>query len=176
MIYLDLFAQFALISVMAFGGGKASLPMIECISVHERRWITPLQFSAAVAFGYITPGPVLITATFIGHQAHGFFGAVAATVGVFLLPCVMAGLISHQLKRFAASKWLRSFGNGTASAIVGMLALLTVRQAQRAFGADSFTVVYAIMALCATLLAFSNKIHPSLIAIGCMVAGFIMGG
>ncbi len=132
MIYLDLFLRFTLISLLAFGGGKAALSVIERVSVREQHWIRPEQFGIAVALGYITPGPVLITATFIGHQAYGFWGAIAGTLGVFVLPCVIAGLTSRQLKNLGTSKTLKSFGQGSAPAIIGVLALLAIRQAQLA--------------------------------------------
>jgi len=86
MILLELFLYFAIISMLAFGGGNAVISLLERISVEEMRWITPQDFAAAIGFAYITPGPVLITAAFIGYRAAGFLGALVATVGVFLIP------------------------------------------------------------------------------------------
>jgi chromate transporter len=63
---LQLFSRFGLISLLAFGGGGAALPLVERLAVNETGWIAPQDFAAAVAFGYLTPGPVLITATFVG--------------------------------------------------------------------------------------------------------------
>lgn len=167
-----MFLRFTLISLLAFGGGKAALSLIERVSVREQHWITLEQFGVAVALGYITPGPVLITATFIGHQAYGFWGAIAATLGVFFLPCVIATLTSRQLKNLATSKALKSFGQGSAPAIIGVLALLAIRQAQFAIGNDSHTIFYILITISALLLALTKKIHPSLIALGGLLAGF----
>jgi len=77
MILLQLFGQFLLISLLAFGGGQAALPLIERVAVAQMGWVSPTAFAAAVAFGYITPGPVLMTATFIGYIAAGFPAAIA---------------------------------------------------------------------------------------------------
>ena len=60
---VHLFWRFVLISLLAFGGGGAALPLVERLAVSETGWIAEQDFAAAVAFGYLTPGPVLITAT-----------------------------------------------------------------------------------------------------------------
>ena len=86
----DLFWRFVLISLLAFGGGAAALPLVERLAVSEAGWMSPQDFAVAVACGYVTPGPVLITATFVGYRAAGLSGAVAATFGVFLMPWLLA--------------------------------------------------------------------------------------
>ena len=76
-----LFSRFVLISLLAFGGGGAALPLVERLDVSETGWLVPQDFAAAVAFGYLTPGPLLITGTFVGYRAAGLSGALTATVG-----------------------------------------------------------------------------------------------
>ena len=73
--------------------GQAALPLLERVAVAETGWVTATDFSAAVAFGYATPGPVLIAATFIGYRAAGLAGALVATLGVFLAPWALATLV-----------------------------------------------------------------------------------
>jgi len=94
MILLELFFHFAIINMLAFGGGNAAISLLERVSVDEMRWVTPQDFAAAIGFAYITPGPVLITSAFIGYRAAGFPGATVATVGVFLIPWILSVLAS----------------------------------------------------------------------------------
>lgn len=107
---LDLFTRCVLISLLAFGGGQAALPLIERMAVWETGWLTPHDFATAVACGYVTPGPVLITMTFLGYRAAGLTGAAVATLGIFLMPwalsnagCSIPGsrvLVRAQLRRW----------------------------------------------------------------------------
>jgi hypothetical protein len=89
MILFELFTYFAIISMLAFGGGNAVISLLERISVDEMRWITPQDFAAAIGFAYITPGPVLITSAFFGYRAAGFLGATVATLGGLPHPLVV---------------------------------------------------------------------------------------
>jgi len=132
MVHVELFARFVLISLLAFGGGQAALPLVERVAVHEMRWITPSMFGAAVAFAYLTPGPVLIIATFVGYQVAGVSGALAATIGAFLAPWALAALAARQITRLAGHPLLRRFGTGAAPAVIGLLGVTTLALARDA--------------------------------------------
>lgn len=77
-------AIFLRIGSITFGGGFVMIPLIESEAVDAHHWLTHQEFADATALGQITPGPVLISATFIGYRVAGTLGALVATISIFL--------------------------------------------------------------------------------------------
>lgn len=165
----SLFFRFLLVSLTAFGGGKAALPLIERVSV-AAGWVSPQAFAASVGFGYVTPGPILILATFVGYQAAGVPGAITATIGVFLAPMLLVGWAAAGAERLAESRWLRAFGEGAAPAVIGL------------FGATAWSLgrtsitnpLLLIVAVIAFVLAVRTKIAPGLLLLLGAIVGCVM--
>jgi chromate transporter len=74
---------FLKVGALTFGRGLVIVPFPEKGLVQEYGWLDPPQFLIAVAIGMISPGPVVITATFVGYLVAGFWRSLAATVGIF---------------------------------------------------------------------------------------------
>ena len=169
---LDLFTRCVLISLLAFGGGQAALPLIERIAVGETGWLSPQDFAMAVAFGYVTPGPVLIIMTFLGYRAAGIAGAGVATLGIFLMPWALAAAAAQLLRRWMQHPLLQNFGRGAAPAVVGLLVVTALHLARPAFASGW---PYAGVAAAALGLAVWTKLHPIVILVGGVVAGALYG-
>jgi chromate transporter len=163
-----LFVQFAIISLLAFGGGQAVLPLIERESVVGRDWMTSAEFTAAVGFGYLIPGPVTTMAAFVGFMAAGLPGGIAATFGMFLAPTILAALAAAGVEKLAKSRWVKAFGAGAAPAIVGLLGATLWSIAQKAVISWSL----AIVALLALLLAIKTRVQPIWLLLGGGVLGW----
>lgn len=168
---LELFWRFLVVSLLAFGGGQAALPLVERIAVSETGWLAPHDFAAAVGFSYVTPGPVLILATFIGFRVAGLAGAVSATLGVFLMPWLLAAAAAQQLQRLLQHPWLRGFGRGAAPAVVGLLGVTALSLARHSV----IGWPYAAIAILAFLLAWRSNLHPILILLGGTLLGTASG-
>lgn len=171
MIYLELFVQFSIISMLAFGGGNAALSLLERISVQEMRWITPQDFAAAIGFAYVTPGPILITAAFIGYRAGSFFGSVVATGGVFLIPWVLSVMASYQVRRYVDHPWLKGFGRGAGPAVIGLLGITAYSLGSYAF----WGWLYWVIAVVAFVFAMFSKVSPIIVLIGATLLGGLVG-
>ncbi len=153
-----------------FGSGLAIVPFLREGVVEQHHWLTERQFLDAVAMGLITPGPVVITATFIGYLVGGVAGAVIATVAIFTpiyLGVVIPGpwFIRHQ-----QNPQLRAFVRGATAAAAGAIGGATI-----IIGRD--TIVdweTAVIGIVAMLLLWRWKVKEPLIVLLAAVAGLIL--
>ena len=85
MIYLQLFWSFFQIGLFSFGGGYAALPLIQTQVVDLHHWLSMSEFMDLITISQMTPGPIAInSATFVGIQIAGPWGAVVSTLGCIL--------------------------------------------------------------------------------------------
>ena len=116
-----MFTTFSGMSLTLFGGGYVFIPMIQKIVVESYRWIGVEEFNAAIALGQITPGPILVSATFIGYKVAGMAGALVATVGIFVPPAMLIVLATHWLDYVQRSSPLQRVLRGIRVAVCGMI-------------------------------------------------------
>jgi len=112
------------IDVLAFGGGYTSLPLIQAEVVHRYGWLTTQEFIDGIAMGQITPGPVVITATFIGYKVYKILGAFLATIAMFTPSITILVFLSLRYERFKRFKVFQPMIKGILASFVGMLALM----------------------------------------------------
>ena len=131
LVTLTLF--FLKASAFTFGSGLAIVPFLHQGVVVEHRWVGERQFLDAVAMGLITPGPVVIMATFVGYLAAGVAGAVLASFGVFAPVWVFNVVIGRLFLRHRQNPQVRAFVKGATAAAVGAIAGAAVILAQGGF-------------------------------------------
>ncbi|HCX30766.1 MAG TPA: hypothetical protein DHU55_13515 [Blastocatellia bacterium] len=120
-LLLTLSTLFLRIGTITFGGGFVMIPLIEAEVVDAHHWLTHQEFVDATALGQITPGPVLITATFIGYRVAGTLGAIVTTISIFLPSFLMTIAAGSSLARFHTNRIVQSFLKGVTPAVVGLL-------------------------------------------------------
>jgi chromate transport protein ChrA len=166
----QLIMVFLRVGSITFGGGFVMIPQIETDVVRVHGWMTQQAFADGVVFGQVTPGPVLITATFIGYKVAGLLGAIAATIAAFLPSFLMTLVAGTSLNRFRTNQQLQAFLAGVAPAVVGMLAAAAVSLARS--GLHS-TLSFGI-ATFAFLLMLRARLNPFIIIFGCGLLQFFL--
>jgi chromate transporter len=149
-----LFASFFQVGLLAFGGGFASVALLQHVIVDQMQWLTFAQFRDGIALGQITPGPVLITATFTGFRVGGVLGSLAATVGIFLPPIILTMLLADLHARLARLPIVRAIVTGLQYGFVGLVAAITLRFGLGSLGSWQ---TWAIFVLGAGYLNFSKR-------------------
>lgn len=140
-----------------FGTGLAIVPMLEADFVGRLHWLTHSQFLDALSFGQLTPGPVVITVTFIGYRVAGLAGAAVGTIAIFLPSFIhMMTWFHFAIKKMSQQKWISDFIFGASAAVVGAI-LLVVGQMTHEWTASPFK----FFILAASILAVLKTKIPS---------------
>jgi chromate transporter len=113
--------NFAGMSLILFGGGFVFIPLIQEVVVEGYGWVTHKEFIDGIALGQVTPGPILISAAFIGYKMAGLAGAIAATVGIFTPPALLMIICTHYMERIKSSTLLQSSMRGVRAGVIGMI-------------------------------------------------------
>jgi chromate transporter len=133
------------VDVFAFGGGFASVPVMLYQVVDVRHWMDSRTFMDGIALGQVTPGPIVITATFVGYAVAGLAGALAGTVAVFTPSFLMVLITVPYFDQMRRSLLFRRALRGILASFVGLLLAVTVQ-----FGiAASWTAPAVFLALAA---------------------------
>src|SRR5438105_7227934 len=146
-----------------FGSGLAIVPFLREGVVHQHHWLTERQFLDAVAMGLITPGPVVISATFIGYLVGGLAGALVATLAIFTPIYLGVVVPGRWFIRHRANPQVKAFVKGATAAAAGAIAGATVVLSRQAI-VDYRTGAVAVVAL-ALLWRFKVK-EPYLVLAG----------
>jgi len=123
----DLAATMSRIDIFAFGGGFAAIPLMYHEFVDVRAWIDGNTLMNGIALGQITPGPVVITSTFIGYIMRGPLGAIIATIGMFLPSFLILVIIVPYYDRLKGSAYFNKAITGIICSFVGLLLSVTLR-------------------------------------------------
>ncbi|PWT94766.1 MAG: hypothetical protein C5B55_02240 [Blastocatellia bacterium] len=170
-LLLVLASVFLRMGAVTFGGGFVMIPQIESEVVRTNHWLTPQEFADATALGQITPGPVLITATFIGYRVAGTLGALVATIAVFLPAFVMTLAAGSSLRRFRANRQVQAFLRGVTPAVVGLL----VAAAWSIGHAGIHTWLGLTICIIAAAIQLRFRMNPFWVILGAGVVRFLFG-
>ncbi len=146
---------------LTFGSGLVIVPFLEQGLVQRFGWLDQRQFLIAVAIGMISPGPVVITATFVGYLVAGFWGSLVSTTGIFLPSFLFVLAAAPLLARHRSNPNVQGFIKGAYAAAIGTILGACILLGRIAVG-DWLT---ALIGLASLAVLFRWKIsNPALIA------------
>jgi len=161
---------FLRIGAVTFGGGFVMIPEIENEVVNSHHWLTHQEFADAAALGQITPGPVLIMATFVGYRVAGLLGALFSTICVFLPSFLMTIAAGSSFRRFRTNRQMQAFLRGVAPAVTGLL----VAAAWSVARSGIHTVTGAAMAVVILIILLRYRPNAFWVLMGAGVFRFLL--
>jgi chromate transporter len=168
-----LFLFFLKAGAFVFGSGLAIVPFLYGGVVAKFHWLTERQFVDAVAVAMITPGPVVITAGFIGYLVAGPVGALLAALAVFAPPYFIVLFGAPYYRRFAQNRQVKAFVQGVTAAAVGAIAGAAYILARRSL-IDWPTVMIGIVTL--GVLMLTRKIPEPVVILAAGAVGVFLHG
>ena len=167
---LNIFWTFLKVGAVLYGSGYVLFAYLDAELV-ANGWLTRGQLIDAIAVGQFTPGPILSTATFIGYQIGGIYGAVAATLGIFLPSFLFVLILNPLVPKMRNSKFLGYFLDSVnIAAVAVMLAVLFVLAKDTLI--NWRTVLIA--AISAVLMFGVKKINVIWIVLGGAILGYLL--
>jgi chromate transporter len=146
---------------LTFGSGLVIVPFLQQGVVQQYGWLDERQFLIAVAVGMISPGPVVITATFVGYLVAGFWGSLVSTIGIFFPSFILVLVAAPLLARHRGNPNVQGFVKGAYAAAIGTILGACILLGRIAIG-DWLTALIGVVSLA---VLFRWKVNnPALIA------------
>jgi chromate transporter len=169
-LLLELGSFFVIAGAFTFGSGLAIVPFLHEGVVLQHGWLNERQFLDAVAVGIITPGPVVITAAFVGYLVAGLWGSLIAAAGVFLPVYLFVLFIGRYIVRYRDNPALKGFVKGATAAASGAIGGASVILAQGSIR-DLPTLVIGLISL---IILLRFKIPEPLLIAAAGIVGIVL--
>jgi len=167
---LGVFWTFMKVGALLYGGGYVLFAFLDAELV-STGVLTRTELIDAIAVGQFTPGPVLSTATFIGWQLNGFWGAIAATIGIFLPSFIFVLILNPLIPRLRKSKVMSAFLDAVNIAAVAVIIVVCIEMGKDTL-TDWRTILIALLGILAVFMF--KKLNPAFLVIGGSIFGAIL--
>ena len=175
---IELINNFALMSLLAVGGGTAVLPEMKHDTVERHHWVSDTQFAEIYSLGQLAPGPNMTCVSLIGYEVSGLAGLIAVLFAFFFPASLLCYFVSQVWDAAEGSPWRDAVQRGMAPIVIGLMlagcyALGKTASFNPAKGWDYNLLTLAIGAAVAIVLSLT-RINPALTIIAGGVAGYIL--
>jgi chromate transporter len=167
---IRLASVFSGISLTLFGGGYVMIPLMQSILVDNLHWLTRREFIDAIAFSQATPGPVLVSATFVGYKLAGLTGAILATLSIFLPSALLMICLSRVFTEYKEHYLLKNILAGIKAVVVGMILATAVK----IIGQSRMDALMGSVTLLSFILSYRFNVSPVFIMLGTVLMGLLL--
>lgn len=170
-LLLKLFAVFAKVGVMTFGGGYAMIPILQREVVEKQKWASEEELMDYFAIGQCTPGIIAVnTATFIGQKNKGVLGGIFATLGLVFPSLVIISLLAGVIEAFSHIVWVQHAFGGIRICVCVLIVNAVIKLFKKAvIDKFSFAVFLAV-----ALAAFFTDLSPVIFVLVAAVLGIVI--
>jgi chromate transporter len=166
---------FALLSILAVGGGTAVLPQMKHEIVGTRQWLSAEQFTDIYSLGQLAPGPNMNMVTVIGYHVSGIAGAILALLAFYLPSCTLVFAVGKIWDHFEGSPWRNAVQRGMAPITIGlMLSGVYAIGRTATFNLDRsarFNLTTVAITIAVTAILLRRHVNPALL----ILAGGALG-
>ncbi len=177
-LLFNLFVNFLQVGLFSFGGGYATIPLIQQYIVDTQQWITFRELTDILTISQMTPGPIAVnTATFVGTRIAGFAGALAATLGCILAGVLLSATLYYLFRKYSGIDGVTDVLSGLRASSVGLIAssactilliALTGTAQPQNVSIDLTTAMIFVLSL---FLLRKFKMNPMIVMLLCGAAG-----
>lgn len=167
---LDLALVFLKTGSLTYGSGFVIIGVLQQDVVNNYHWLNQTDFLAGISFGNITPGPVVITSTFIGYLTAGFWGSIVSTFCIFFPTFCFVLILAHSIAKFKNNFYLKSFIKGANAAAIGAI-LSTAYNLSGSSLIDIPTIVIFAVSL---IILFRFKVNTLYLIIAAAACGILV--
>ena len=164
-----IFWTFLKVGSILYGSGYVLFAYLDAELV-SNGWLSRPDLMEAIGIGQFTPGPVLSTATFIGYQLGGFWGALAATAGIFLPSFIFVWILNPLIPKMQRSRLLRAFLDSVnVAAVAVMIAVLILMTRETLVDIQSMVIV----AICGILFFGFKRVNSVMVILTGLILGYL---
>ena len=160
MVLLHLALTFAMLSLLAVGGGTAVLPEMQSILLHEFD-LTHDRFVHIYSLGQLAPGPNMLMVLVIGLQVAGILGAAVVFLSFFIPSSVLCLFVGRLWIKMGESSWRRAIQNALEPISIGLM-VSGVDAVAKAAATSPITFGLALVAF---VILVRTKVNPVLVIV-----------
>ena len=165
------------IGLLSFGGGYASIPLVEKEVVEIQKWMTYEEFADLLALDELTPGPILInSATFVGMKVDGLMGAIAATLGCILPSIVLSLLLIYIYRRYSRLSFMESIMRTLKCMAIALILTTLLKMVNRnVFAGSQINYLGIFLMIVSFFVLRKYRINPLYVMLVCGIISVFSG-